>query len=85
VEMNDAVVEKNRLGRTMARISVIVLALGFSLLGFFSLVNRHQLCAGNGISFEHASSIIGGALSFLLGGVFLIAGSLRWNNSLPNS
>jgi hypothetical protein len=85
MEINDVVAEKNRLGRTAARISVMVLALGFPLLGFLSVINKHQLCAGNGISFEHASSIIGGTISFLLGGVFLMAGSLHWNSSLPHA
>jgi hypothetical protein len=73
------------LGRTAARISIVILALGFSLLGFLSLTNKHQVCAEDGISFEHAFSIIGGTTSFLLGWIFLIAGTLNWKRSLSHT
>jgi hypothetical protein len=38
-------------------------------------MNKHQVCAAGGLTFEDASSIIGGTASFMLGGIFLIAGS----------
>jgi hypothetical protein len=82
MEIKYAVGQKHSLSRTSARISVMILALGFSLLGLLSLISKRQVCAGGGVSFEDAWSIIGGATSFLLGWVFLIAGALRWGHSL---
>jgi hypothetical protein len=70
------------LGRTVVRISILTLALGFSLLGLLSLLNKHQVCAESGISFENALSIIGGTTSFMLGGIILIVGTLHWYHSI---
>jgi hypothetical protein len=57
MEKNDAGAQKNCLGRTAARISIVILALGFTLLRYLSLINKHQVCAGNAISFENGLSI----------------------------
>jgi hypothetical protein len=81
METKDAVGRKNYLRRAAPRISIVILALGFSVLGILSLMNKHQVCAASGLTFEDASSIIGGTASFMLGGIFLIAGSLRWDRS----
>jgi hypothetical protein len=78
METEDTVGQKNYLRRAAARISIVILALGFSALGVLSLMNKHQVCAAGGLTFEDASSIIGGSASFMLGGIFLIAGSFRW-------
>jgi hypothetical protein len=85
MEINDVVTQQNRLGRTAARTSIVILALGFSLLGFLSLINKHHVCGEHGITFDNAFSIIGGTTSFLLGGFFLIAGYLHWNLLLPDA
>jgi hypothetical protein len=85
MEINDAIAQKNCLGRTAARISIVILAIGFALLGCLSLINRHQACAGSAISFEDGLSIIGGTTSFVLGGIFLVAGSVPWNSSFPQA
>jgi hypothetical protein len=81
METKDAVGRKNYLRRAAPRISIVILALGFSVLGILSLMNKHQVCAASGLTFEDASSIIGGTASFMLGGIFLIAGCLRWDRS----
>jgi hypothetical protein len=65
-----------------ARISTVILAFGFTLLGFLSLTMNHQVGAGNR-TFDNAFSIVGATVSSLLGGIFLIAGSRRWNRGLP--
>jgi hypothetical protein len=57
MEINDAIAQKNCLERTAARISIVILALGFTLLGFLSLISKHQVCAGNAASFENGLSI----------------------------
>jgi hypothetical protein len=82
METKDALRQKNYLRKAASRISIVILALGFSILGGLSLMNKHQVCAASGLTFEDASSIIGGTASFMLGGIFLIAGSVRWNRSL---
>ena len=73
--------KKNYLGRNAARINIVTLALGFSMLGLLSIINRHPTCTETNLSFENALSIVGGTASFMLGGVFLIAGTLRWDRS----
>ena len=84
--INDsAEARKNYLERTVVRISVTMLGVGFSLLGFLSLVKNHHVCSETGISLEDAFSIFGGVTSFLLGGIFLIAGALHWNRPETNS
>jgi hypothetical protein len=82
METKDAVGQKNHLRRAAPRISIVILALGFSVLGVLSLMNKHQVWAASGLTLEDASSIIGGTASFMLGGIFLIAGSLPWDRSI---
>ncbi|MBV8379008.1 MAG: hypothetical protein JO279_18600 [Verrucomicrobia bacterium] len=77
--------QKNRLWQIGARISVVMLTGGFSLLGLLSLIKDHQVCGETGISFEHVSSILGGIISFLLGGIFLLFGALHWNRLMTNN
>jgi hypothetical protein len=81
METKDGLGQRNYLRKAAPRVSVVILALGFCVLGLVSLINKHQVCAATGITFENASSIIGGTLSCMLGGMFLIAGSLRWDRS----
>jgi hypothetical protein len=81
----NALGQKHSLGKTAARLSILTLALGFSLLGLLSLLNKHQVCAESGITFENASSIIGGTASFMLGGLFLIFGLFHWDDSVSLS
>ncbi len=82
MEMNNALGQKHDLRKTIVRLSIVTLALGFSSLGFLSLLNKHQVCGESGITFEDALSIIGGTTSFMLGGMFLVVGAIHWNRSL---
>jgi branched-subunit amino acid permease len=79
MKTTDAVVKKHHLARGAARVSIVMLTLGFSLLGLLSLTINQQGHAGNGISTCGALAIIGGATSCLLGGIFFVAGCLHWN------
>jgi hypothetical protein len=58
MEANDVLTRQNRLGRTAARTSIVILTLGFSLLGFLSLINKHHVCGEHCITFDNAFSII---------------------------
>jgi hypothetical protein len=82
METIKALGQKSSLGKTVARLSIVTLALGFSLLGLLSLLNKHQVCGESGLTFENALSIIGGTMSFLLGGLFLIVGVFHWDHSV---
>jgi hypothetical protein len=83
MEIDRFVWKKNYLGRNAARISIAILALGFSMLGLLSIINRHPTCTETNLSLENALSIVGGTASFMLGGIFLIAGSFHWSRSFP--
>jgi hypothetical protein len=72
-------VKKDLPARIAARVSIVMLTFGFSLLGLLSLAMNQQGHPGNGISTCGALAIIGGAASCLLGGIFFVAGCLHWN------
>jgi hypothetical protein len=81
MEMISALGQKRDLRKPVVRLSIVTLALGFSLLGLLSLLNKHQVCGESGITFENALSIIGGSTSFMLGGIFLVVGVFHWDRS----
>jgi hypothetical protein len=60
----------NRL-RTLS--SLVILALGFSLLGFISILSKWSEYTGSIFSAEHAYSFIGSTFSILVGATFLVA------------
>ena len=69
--------EREALQRIAARISLIGLTVGFSVLGALIIVNRHQadlngLCGGSSIA------MVGGISAILVATVFLIAACLHW-------
>jgi len=80
LEMNRTFSHNKRLRKTSTCVSIAILALGFASLGLLSLINKYQACGANGLSLEAAYSIIGSTTSILLGGIFLVAGSLYWNS-----
>ena len=82
MEMNNDLGQNHNLGKTVVRVSIVTLAIGFSLLGLLSLLNKHQICAESGVTFENALSILGGAMSFMLGGIFLVVAAFHWDHSL---
>ena len=59
---------QNRLEKISTAISLLALALGFSVLGLLIIAKEH----------EGAASIAGGILGILLGVAFLIAACLHW-------
>ena len=50
---------------------MLVLMVGFSFLGFLSLINQAFASAATGLFAEAIYSIIGGCLSILVGATFL--------------
>ena len=63
----------NQLRTLATSLSLVILALGFSALGFISFISK-QLSYTSGIfSAENAYSFIGGSFSILVGVVFLFA------------
>jgi hypothetical protein len=81
--ISDRVEQHAHLERYAVRLSILILAFGFFFLGSVSLLTKHQVCGENGISLENVPTILGGAASFLLGGFFLVAGSLVNLNRTP--
>jgi hypothetical protein len=57
---------KNRLRPLLTSLSLIILALGFSVLGFVPLI--YKTCSA-----ENAGSLIGSGSSILVGATFLVA------------
>jgi len=66
------------LKRTSAGISLLMLALGFSLLGILSFINRLQgeLAIASGI--EQNCCVAGSVVSVLAGAIFLVAACIYW-------
>jgi len=63
----------NQLRTLATSLSLVILALGFSALGFISFISK-QLNYTSGIfSAENAYSFIGGSFSVLVGMIFLFA------------
>jgi hypothetical protein len=62
-----------RLQRLSISLSLIILALGFSALGFVSIISSHSGHAGSIFSAEHTYSLIGSTFSILVGATFFIA------------
>jgi hypothetical protein len=59
-----------------AGISLIILALGFSLIGFMSLV--HGPLAGDSLAFSANSCVIGGWAGLAAGSIFFGAAFVYW-------
>ncbi len=64
--------------RTSAGISLVMLALGFSLLGILSFINRQQGEFSLASAVEQSCCVAGSAVSVLAGGVFLLAACIYW-------
>jgi len=69
-------------------IGLLVLAAGFTSLGFLSFVNIHPADTGTGLFSEATYSIVGSSIGFLVGMTFLAAavlfvGTLRKRQSIP--
>jgi hypothetical protein len=62
-----------RLQRLSINLSLVILALGFSALGFVSFMNNQSGHTGSIFSAEHTYSLIGSTFSILVGATFFIA------------
>jgi hypothetical protein len=63
------------------RVSLVSLALGFSIFGMVIIVNQHQADL-NGLSGSSSFAMFGGIAAILVGTVFLVAARVAiWRNS----
>jgi hypothetical protein len=60
-------------------ISLVVLAVGFSLIGLTSVL--HPLCSGDAPDFNGTSCALGGTAGLVAGTIFLVAALLYWRRS----
>ena len=63
----------NQLRALATRLSLVILALGFSALGFISFISKQPGYTSGIFSAENAYSFIGGSFSILVGVIFLFA------------
>src|ERR1700693_3008044 len=64
---------QNRLQRLSISLSLVILALGFSALGFVSFINTQPGQTSSIFSVEHTYSLVGSTFSVLVGTTFLVA------------
>jgi hypothetical protein len=69
--------ERATLQRIATGISLVSLAVGFSILGMLIIVNRHQADL-SGLSGGSCVAIVSGISAVLVGTVFLFAACLHW-------
>ena len=62
-----------------ARISLAILAVGFSLLGILSFINRPEVDSAMAASLANNGCVAGSLVSMLAGSVFLIAACSSWS------
>ena len=67
------------LKRIAAGVSLIMLALGFLLLGILSFMNRLRGELAVGSALEKSCCIAGSAVSVLAGTIFLVAACIYWS------
>ena len=67
------------LKRISTSMSLVILTLGFSLLGLLPLINRNRAGVVNTLSLENSSALVGSSVSIVLGAAFLVAGALYWS------
>jgi hypothetical protein len=63
----------NRLRTLSINLSLVILALGFSALGFFPVMTKLPSLSAGILSVEHTYSLIGSIFSVLVGATFLAA------------
>jgi len=64
------------LQKISAGISLLVLAVGFSLIGLTSVL--HPLCSGDAPDFNGTSCALGGTAGLAAGTIFFVAAFLYW-------
>lgn len=78
METNRAVVQNKWLEKTSTSLSMVILALGFGTLGLVSFTTKFPEGVANSLPFENALSMIGSAVSILIGATFLVAAYFYW-------
>jgi hypothetical protein len=78
-QITTAAQTRNYLKRVSTSISLVILTLGFSLLGLLTFINSHREGVINALSFENSFAMVGSSISILLGVAFLVAASLYWS------
>jgi hypothetical protein len=67
------------LKRISTSMSLVILTLGFSLLGLLTLINSNREGMVSTLSFENSSAVVGSSVSIVLGAAFLVAAFLYWS------
>ena len=62
----------SQLRKISVSLSLVILALGFAALGFVPFINAQPGYSSGIFSVEHVYSLIGSALSVLVGATFLV-------------
>jgi hypothetical protein len=74
-----AVNTRRWLKRISTSLSLVILTLGFSLLGLLTLINSNRGGVVNTLSFQNSSAVVGSSVSIVLGAAFLVAAFLYWS------
>ncbi|MBV8378471.1 MAG: hypothetical protein JO279_15855 [Verrucomicrobia bacterium] len=74
-----AVKTRRCLKKVSASISLAILTLGFTLLGFLTLLNSNREDTINSLPFEKCFAMAGSSISIVLGIAFLVAASIYWS------
>jgi len=77
VEAADSFLGRQVLQRIATRLTLIIKAIGFSILGILITMNRHQADL-NGLAGGSAVAMIGGISAILVSTGFLVATYLHW-------
>jgi hypothetical protein len=76
-QIKTAVKTRSWLKRISTSISLVILTLGFFLLGLLTLISGNR--EGVGLSFENSPAVVGSCVSIVVGTAFLVAASLYWS------
>jgi riboflavin transporter FmnP len=71
----------NGLKQHSAGISLVILAIGFVLLGLLAFINRPERDLAASTLLENNGSVIGSIVSIFAGVIFLVAAWLYWSRS----
>jgi len=74
-----AVKTRRCLKKISTSISLMILTLGFSLLGFLTFINSNRGGMITALSFENSFAMVGSSISIVLGIAFLVAASIYWS------
>jgi hypothetical protein len=76
-----AVKTRRCLTKISTSISLVILTLGFSLLGILTFINSNREGIITAVSFENRFAVVGSSISIVLGVTFLVAASIYWSRN----